>query len=174
MTRALAWYFLITLNRVELNQKGHDTNNYVKEFTRVIFSKNIIRFLILPSNRKRFSLIQNVITLLLQNCYSDSQIIVRDCYIWLSRQHTWPFYTPIAANLIARENHKRFSPPIDADTLGDFFRRSRRYGSFEKSCDEIAQPDGLALLAILSNDRTKSWRSAYKIAKCVAGFTEAD
>ena len=63
---------------------------------------------------------------------------------------------PIAANLIASENRKRFSPRIDADTLRDFFRQSRRCGSFEKSCDEIAQPDGLALLAIRSNDRTKS------------------
>ena len=40
--------------------------------------------------------------------------------------------------------------------LAIFFRRSRRCGSFEKSCDEIAQPDGLALLPIRSNDRKKS------------------
>ena len=46
------------------------------------------------------------------------------------------FYTPIAVNLIASENRKRFSPPIDADTPGDFFRRSRRCGSFENSCDK--------------------------------------
>ena len=109
---------------------------------------------------------------------------------------------------------------IDADTPGDFFRRSRRCGSFENSCDKIAQPDGLASLAIRSNkhrksrerahlanagefnrryltcqisailyadrgDRRKSQslhragtpgvfrrsrRSAYKIARCVAGF----
>ena len=52
------------------------------------------------------------------------------------------------ANLIASENRLRFSPPINADTLGDFFSRSRRCGSFEKSCDKIAQPDGLTLLAI--------------------------
>ena len=45
------------------------------------------------------------------------------------------FYSPIAANLIASENRKRFSPPIDADTLGDFFRRSRRCGSIQNSCD---------------------------------------
>ena len=116
-------------------------------------------------------------------------------------------------------DRKRFSPPIDADTLGDFFRRSQRCGSFENSCDKIAQPDGLTLLAIRSNDRRKSRerahlanagefnrryltcrisailiaaiavkitiappgtlddfcrsrRSAYKIAKCVAGFTK--
>ena len=42
----------------------------------------------------------------------------------------------------ASENRLQFSPPINADTLGDFFRRSRRCGSLEKSCDEIAQPDG--------------------------------
>ena len=36
----------------------------------------------------------------------------------LSRRHTWRFYTPIAANLIAGENRL----PIGADTLGDFFR----------------------------------------------------
>ena len=38
-----------------------------------------------------------------------------------SQRHNWRFYTPIAANLIASENRKR-SPPIDADTPGDFFR----------------------------------------------------
>ena len=38
----------------------------------------------------------------------------------LSKRHTWRFYTPIASNLIASENRKRFSPPIDEDTLGDF------------------------------------------------------
>ena len=75
----------------------------------------------------------------------------------LSQRHTWRFHTPIAANLIASKNRKRFSPPIDADTLGDFFRRSRRCGSFENSCDKIAQPDGLAFLAIRSNKRRKSW-----------------
>ena len=58
-------------------------------------------------------------------------------------------------------DRKRFSPPIDADTLGDFFRRSRRCGSFENSCDKIAQPDGLALLAIRSNDRRKSRERAH-------------
>ena len=41
--------------------------------------------------------------------------------IGYSRRHTWRFYTPIAANLIASENRKRFSSPIDADTPGDFF-----------------------------------------------------
>ena len=58
--------------------------------------------------------------------------------------------------MIASENRKRFSPPIDAVTPGDFFRRSWRCGSFENSCDKIAQPDGLALLAIRSNQRRKS------------------
>ena len=43
----------------------------------------------------------------------------------------------------------------------DFFHRSRRCGSFEKSCDEIAQPDGLTLLAIRSNDRRKSRERAH-------------
>ena len=42
-----------------------------------------------------------------------------------------------------------------------FFRRSRLGGSFEKSCDKIAQPDGLALLAIYSNDRRKSREREY-------------
>ena len=63
----------------------------------------------------------------------------------------------MAGNFIARENRKRFN----ADTLGDFFRRSRRCGSFEKSCDKIAQPDGLALLAIRSNDLRKSRERAH-------------
>ena len=76
-------------------------------------------------------------------------------------RHTWRFYTPIAANLIASDNRKRFSPPIDADTPGDFFRQSRRCGSFENSCDKIAQPDGLALLAIRSNERRKSRERAH-------------
>ena len=71
------------------------------------------------------------------------------------------FYTPIAANLISRENRKRFSPPIDADTLGDFFRRSRRCVSFKNSCDKIAQPDRLILLAIRSNDCRKSRERAH-------------
>ena len=75
--------------------------------------------------------------------------------ILLSRRHTLRFYTPIAANLIASENRKRFSPPIGAVTLGDFFRRSRRCGSFENSCDKVPQPDGLTLLAIRSNDLRK-------------------
>ena len=73
----------------------------------------------------------------------------------------WRFYTPIAANLIASKNRKRFSPPIDADTLGEFFRRSRRCGNFENSCDKIAQPYGLALLAIRTNDRRKSRERAH-------------
>ena len=47
------------------------------------------------------------------------------------------------------------------DTLGDFFRRSRRCGSFEKSCDKIAQPDGLTLLAIRSDERRKSRERAH-------------
>ena len=42
-----------------------------------------------------------------------------------------------------------------------FFNRSRRFGGFEKSCDKIAQPDGLALIAIRSNDRRKSRERAH-------------
>ena len=49
----------------------------------------------------------------------------------------------------------------DADTLGDFFRRSRRCGSFENSCDEIAQPDGLTLPAIGSDERRKTRERAH-------------
>ena len=74
----------------------------------------------------------------------------------LRQRHIWRFYTPIAANLIASKNRKRFWPLIDADIPGDFFRRSPRCGSFEKSCDKITQHDGLALLAIRSNKRRKS------------------
>ena len=79
----------------------------------------------------------------------------------LSQRHIWRFYTPIAVNLIASENRKRFSPAIDADTPGDFFCRSRRCGSFEKSCDKIAQPDRLALLAIRSINPRKSRKRAH-------------
>ena len=59
----------------------------------------------------------------------------------LSRRHNWRFYTSIAAYLIARENLKQFSPLIDSDTPGDFFRRSRRFEGpecFENSCDILA------------------------------------
>ena len=84
----------------------------------------------------------------------------------LSQRHTWRFYTPIAANLIASENRKRFSLAIEADTPGDFFRRSRRCGSLENSCDKIAQPDGLALLAICSNKRRKSRERAHLANAC--------
>ena len=50
----------------------------------------------------------------------------------LSRRHTWRFYTPITVNLIASGNRKRFSPPIDADTPGDFC-----FFSVEIFCDVI-------------------------------------
>ena len=79
----------------------------------------------------------------------------------LSQRHTWRFYTPIAANSIASENRKQFSQPIDVDTPGDFFRRTQRCGSFENSCDKIAQPDGLALLSIHSNKCRKSRERAH-------------
>ena len=55
-------------------------------------------------------------------------------------------------------DRKRFSPTIGVDTLGDFFAD---YGSFKNSCDIIAQPDGLTLLAIRSNDRRKSRERAH-------------
>ena len=85
---------------------------------------------------------------------------------------TWRFYTPIAAKLIASENRKRFSLPIDADTPGDFFRRSRRRatstlfpgsieGRFEKSCNKIAQLSWFILLAIRSDKRRKSQERAH-------------
>ena len=79
----------------------------------------------------------------------------------LSRRHTWRFYTPIAANLIASENRLRVSPSINADTLGNFFRQSRRCSSFEKSCDKIAQLGGLTLLAIRSDVRRESRERAH-------------
>ena len=43
--------------------------------------------------------------------------------------------TPIAANLIDSENHFRFSPPINADTLGDFFFAHRGDVAVSKSHD---------------------------------------
>ena len=45
--------------------------------------------------------------------------------------------------------------------LANFFRRSQRCGSFENSCDKIAQPDGLVFLAIRSNDSRKSRERAH-------------
>ena len=57
-------------------------------------------------------------------------------------------------------DHRRLLPSIDADTHTDIFRRSQQCGSFEKSCDKIAQSDGLALLAICSNDHRKSREQA--------------
>ena len=89
-----------------------------------------------------------------------------DFHFYLSQRHSWRFYTPIAANLIARENRLRFSLAIDADTPGDFFRRSRRCGSFENSCDKIAQPDGLVLLAIRSYKRRRSRERAHLANAC--------
>ena len=79
------------------------------------------------------------------------------------------------ANLYADRgefDRQRFSPPIDADTTGDFFRRSRRCGTstlfpgsidgrFEKSCDKIPQPDWLTLLEIRSDERRKPRERAH-------------
>ena len=62
-------------------------------------------------------------------------------------------------------DHRRLLPSIDADTHTDIFRRSQQCGSFEKSCDKIAQSDGLALLAICSNDHRKS-RNRHRYLTC--------
>ena len=83
-------------------------------------------------------------------CWRPIVLVIALLKTFLSRWHTWRFYTPIAANLIASKNRERFLRPIDADTLGDFFRRSQRCDSFKNSCDKIAQPDRLTLLAIRS------------------------
>ena len=87
----------------------------------------------------------------------------------------------MTANLIASENHKQISPLIDADILGDFLHRSRRFGTlisfpvyvqailhfrvrhFEKSCDKIAQPDWLTLVPIRSDGCKKSRKRAYLV-----------
>ena len=78
--------------------------------------------------------------------------------------------SPIATNMIVSENRKRFSPPIHADTLGDFFSpiaamwhlnivlRLHLIAAirlFEKSCNKIAHTDWLTLLAIRSDERRK-------------------
>ena len=67
-------------------------------------------------------------------------------------------------------DRERILRMIDADTLGDFLRRSRRFGTsisfpghfprscrhFEKSCDKIAQLDWLTLVTIRSDKRKTS------------------
>ena len=61
-----------------------------------------------------------------------------------------------------RRSRRIWSPACDfrhrlmRTHLAIFFRRSRRCSSFENSCDKIARPNGLALLAIHSNKRRKS------------------
>ena len=61
-----------------------------------------------------------------------------------------------------RREFDRQRKSLDADTPGDFFRRSAwRCRSFETSCDKIAKPDGLDLLAIRSNKRRKSRERAH-------------
>ena len=91
--------------------------------------------------------------------------------VTLSRRHTWRFYSPIAANLIASDFRHR----PDADTLGDFFANRGDVALqpcsqtpsatfilyFEKSCDKIAQPDWLTLLAIRGDVRKKSRERAH-------------
>ena len=58
-------------------------------------------------------------------------------------------------------DRKRFSPPIDADTPGNFFT-DRGYAALQRcSCDKIAQPDWLTLLAIHSDERRKSRERAH-------------
>ena len=64
----------------------------------------------------------------------------------LSQWHTWRFYTP-------------FATIFTTDWCGYtwwFFSPIAAMWQFWKSWDEIAQPDGLALLATRSNDRKKS------------------
>ena len=116
----------------------------------------------------------------------------------LSQRHTWRFYTPIAANLIASEIRKRFSLAIDADTPGDFFAvrgdvavlkahvlkspnlMGWLYWRFAAINVENRgnghtwrMPANLIAIAAAGtpDDFRRSRRSAYKIAKCVAGFT---
>ena len=48
---------------------------------------------------------------------------------FLSRRHTWRFYSPIAANLSPAKIASDLRHRPDADTLGDFFRQSRRRGT---------------------------------------------
>ena len=64
------------------------------------------------SAAKRFHLMLYVS--IIWNLKSDFNSVLKA----LSRRHTRRFYSPIAANLIDSENR---SPPINADTLGDFF-----------------------------------------------------
>ena len=73
-------------------------------------------------------------------------------------------------------DRQRISPLIDAGTLGNILRRSRRFDisiSFpdynqvifsiraETSCDKIAQPDWLTLVAISSDERKRSQEQAH-------------
>ena len=60
-----------------------------------------------------------------------------DCWIWKKRlnKQTWNVLPKPVTHLAilyadrGEFDRKRFSPPIDADTPGDFFRRSRRSGT---------------------------------------------
>ena len=69
--------------------------------------------------------------------------------------------TPLAILYADRGEFDRQRKSQATYTLDDFFRRSRRCGTFEKSYDKIDQPDWLALLAIRSNDRRKSREQAH-------------
>ena len=74
----------------------------------------------------------------------------------LSRRHTWRFYTPIAANLIASDFRHR----LMRTQLAIFFA-DRGDVAVLKTRDKIAQPDGLTLLAIHSKKRRKSRERAH-------------
>ena len=89
----------------------------------------------------------------------------------------WRIKSPISG--IASENREQISPLIHADTLGDFLRLSRQFGTlisfpdyvqamfrvrvrhFEKSWDKIGQPDWLTLVAIRSDERKKPRERAH-------------
>ena len=73
----------------------------------------------------------------------------------------WIHDTPIAANLIASENRKRFSPPIDVDTPGDFFVDRGDVAVLKTHVIKSSNLMGLALLAIRSNKRRKSRERAH-------------
>ena len=62
-----------------------------------------------------------------------------------------------------RSDRKRFSPPIDLDTPGSFSADRGDVAVLKISCDKIAKPDGLALLAIRSNDHKKSRQRAHLV-----------
>ena len=75
----------------------------------------------------------------------------------------WLHWRFAAINVENRGNGNTWriiSPISDIPDIGDFIRRSRRSAKIA-----IAAPGTPA-------DFRRSWRSAYKIARCVAGFRE--